>query len=345
VSAGTLPDGVQISNNQLLTGVPTKAGVFTFTLQADNDYGTPATLTQTVTIKQRPNIFLPPSGSLPAGTVGTPYAFQFSSTGYPTPTVTKTTGSLPDGLSIDTTGKITGTPAKAGTFGFTVKAANGTSQDATTYATISIQAPSPAPTLTGAPPDAIRNTAYSYTFTVGGNPVPTVARTAGTLPPGLTLTGATLAGTPTDNGTYIFTLTATNQYGTASLPVTMTVGTVPVFGADAPTATVGTPYSYAFPVTASPAAVVTGGTPPAGLTLSGGTLSGTPAKAGRYTVTVTATNQFGNATKTQQLTSTPPPRARPRPSIRRPRCSPARPKATTPSACSGRRSTRPSPPT
>ncbi|HEV7656587.1 MAG TPA: putative Ig domain-containing protein [Mycobacteriales bacterium] len=306
VSAGALPDGVRISNNQLLTGVPTRSGAFTFTLQADNGYGTPATLTRTVTIKQGPGISLPLSGELPRGTVGTPYAFQFNTTGYPAPTVTIASGTLPTGLSIDATGKITGTPTKAALFGFTVKASNGAVQDSSTYATIAVNEPSPAATITGAPPAAVRNADYSYIFTLGGNPTPTVTRTSGTLPPGLTLTGATLAGQPTQNGTYTFTLTASNQYGTADLPVTMIVGTAPVIGADAPTGTVGAAYAFTYPVTASPDASVTvTGTPPAGLDVSSGIVSGTPTKAGVYTYTVTATNQFGTASRTQQVTVDP----------------------------------------
>jgi hypothetical protein len=87
----------------------------------------------------------------------------------------------------------------------------------------------------------------------------------------------------------------------------MTVGTGPAFGADAPTGTVGTAYTYSYPITASPdaAVTVTTGAPPDGLTLSGGALSGTPQKAGTYTFTIKATNQFGTATKTQQLTVNP----------------------------------------
>jgi hypothetical protein len=86
----------------------------------------------------------------------------------------------------------------------------------------------------------------------------------------------------------------------------MTVGTAPVIGTDAPTGTLGAPYTYTYPITASPDADVTTGTPPAGLTLSTtGTLSGTPQKAGVSTFTIKATNQFGTATKTQQLTINP----------------------------------------
>jgi hypothetical protein len=60
--------------------------------------------------------------SLPHGTVGEKYHTMLTATGgaYPTYTFSLAHGSLPDGLSLDSTGHITGTPTKAGTFKFTV---------------------------------------------------------------------------------------------------------------------------------------------------------------------------------------------------------------------------------
>jgi hypothetical protein len=60
--------------------------------------------------------------SLPKGTVGDAYHAKVTATGgqYPIYTFSLAAGSLPDGLSIDEHGSITGTPTKAGTFHFTV---------------------------------------------------------------------------------------------------------------------------------------------------------------------------------------------------------------------------------
>ncbi|MFF2129477.1 calcium-binding protein [Streptomyces olivochromogenes] len=62
-------------------------------------------------------------------------------------------------------------------------------------------------------PDATRNVAYSTTLqTTGGTGNPTFAVTDGSLPPGLSLDpdSGEISGTPTTNGTFMFTVTATD---------------------------------------------------------------------------------------------------------------------------------------
>lgn len=67
-------------------------------------------------------------------------------------------------------------------------------------------------------PSAAQGTAYSTTIAATGDPAPTFAVTAGTLPAGLSLNGTTgvISGTPTATGTKQFTITATNEHGSAS---------------------------------------------------------------------------------------------------------------------------------
>lgn len=70
-----------------------------------------------------------------------------------------------------------------------------------------------APAFTSAAPTATGTlgTAYNYTMTASGSPAPTFAVTAGALPPGLTLsTAGTISGTPTEDGVFTGTVTASN---------------------------------------------------------------------------------------------------------------------------------------
>jgi hypothetical protein len=67
------------------------------------------------------------------------------------------------------------------------------------------------PSFTGTPPAGTTNSPYSFSFAASGAPDPTFSVTAGSLPPGLTLSPTgTISGTPTTAGGYPVTVTATN---------------------------------------------------------------------------------------------------------------------------------------
>jgi hypothetical protein len=76
-----------------------------------------------------------------AGVEGTDYSYTLTSSGSPAATYTVTSGALPTGLSLNpTTGLISGRPTAAGTYTFTVAAANGTTPDAVATYTLVIAA-------------------------------------------------------------------------------------------------------------------------------------------------------------------------------------------------------------
>lgn len=85
---------------------------------------------------------VPPASVAPAftastppgtGTVSTPYDYTFVATGSPAPGFTVASGALPPGIGLDAvTGELSGTPSAAGTYTFTVSAANGVGTPATT---------------------------------------------------------------------------------------------------------------------------------------------------------------------------------------------------------------------
>ena len=152
-----------------------------------------------------------------------------------------------------------------------------------------------------APPAGVHGTPYGFTFTAtGGNSPLNWTVTAGTLPPGLTLNpDGTLNGTPTKRSSTPseFTMTVTDSSTPTpakdSVAYAITVSEPPppsINNTPLPTATVGSPYSFAFTASDGLAALIW--TPPTepmgGLAVSlDGILSGTPSTAGIFPITLT----------------------------------------------------------
>ena len=159
-----------------------------------------------------------------SGVKGTAFTYTPTVGGYPVPTVTRT-GALPTGLDIDSDGEITGTPSVTGSFEVTLSASNTSGPDATLDVTITIDPADADPSITGpAAASGVEGTAFTYTPTVGGYPVPTVTRT-GALPTGLDIdSDGEITGTPSVTGSFEVTLSASNTSGPdATLDVTITI--------------------------------------------------------------------------------------------------------------------------
>lgn len=159
---------------------------------------------------------------------------------------------------------------------------------------------------------------FSFSVTASGFPTPTVARTTGDLPPGVTLSGSgatlLLAGTPTSVGTFPVTFSASNGDTSATQVLTITVGQAPSFaGPLTATVAAGAPVEVTLSTVGTPPAVITATDLPTGLALDAGTdgtakLSGTPTVApGEYRIPLTATNDRGQTSAEFVLTLTAPP--------------------------------------
>ncbi len=270
------------------------------TVTATDLDGSTVSQTFNVTVNQAPTITSSPP---PAAIVNGAYSVSYTTTGFPAPTFSVTSGALPTGLSLSTGGVISGTPTAAGTFTGTVTASNGIGTAATQNFSITVNQ---APAFTNGPPSGagVLGTAYtSFTYTFTGAPAPTFTVTSGALPTGLSLsTGGVISGTPTAAGTFTGTVTASNGIGTAATQnFSITVNQAPAF-TNAPPSSAGvlgaayTSFSYTATGSPAPTFAVTSGALPTGLSLStGGVITGTPTVVGTFTGTVTASNGIGTA--------------------------------------------------
>jgi len=299
-AGSTLPAGVTISPAGLISGSPTTAGVYNFSLTVTDSFGCVTTTANTLTIT--PALTMP-TATLPVGTVGVAYP----ATNLPAPTggstpYTYTSANIPAGLALNaTTGQITGTPTQSGTFTFPVTVTDADGNTIATNFTIIVRDPlvlTPAtlsPGTTGVPYPA-----QIIPPATGGNGVFTY--TASGLPPGLSFNPATreITGTPTQAGTYTVAVnvsdgegrTATANYGIIIKdPLLLAAGTLPD----------GT-VNVVYPSQTIPAA--SGGTPgytyeatnlPPGISFNATTrvVSGTPTQSGNFTISVKVTDNGG----------------------------------------------------
>ena len=244
--------------------------------------------------------------TLPDGKVDTPYNQTLAATGdAPIIWDLLDNSSFPPGLTLDADGKISGTPATAGTYEFRVRAVNGGGH-AVANLTITI----------------LPKNASTYTVTFNGNggkgSMPAVTVSAGavyelpecrfTPPDGMEFDCWYIGPTPGDVGKKIWvssdiTLKATWKPASASTPAAPEITTSAL-----PAGTVNT--SYTWLLTARGDAPITWdlsvGSFPPGLTLGAdGKISGTPATAGTYTFRVIASNTAGASARDLTITVEP----------------------------------------
>jgi hypothetical protein len=311
--SGTLPPGVTLSSAGVISGKPTTAGTFTFTSKVVDAKGNTDTQQCTIVVTGTPiNLDCATScGTSSYTSVGSSYSAALKvSGGIPGYTFSIVSGSLPPGVTLNTTtGVISGTPTTAGTYTFTSKVKDSKGNTDTQTCTI-VVSPSALNLLCGTCGNsrATAGTGYSATMSVtGGTPNYTYSIVSGSLPPGLTLNGSTgaISGTPTTAGTYQFTSKVVDSKGKSDTAIcTIVVVGSPVNldcgPCSAGKATAGTAYSATMKVTGGTAPFkfsLTSGTLPAGLMLntSTGVISGTPTTVGTSNFAVKVVDANGKS--------------------------------------------------
>lgn len=318
----SLPPGLTMTRDGLISGVPTTAGFVRFWvwnhdltaaqggptwcqfedrserefsipvdpgLAIDNETVKAATIGQpyseTLTAKQVVSLN-PPSG----GEVQASWSVQ--------------SGALPPGVTLSTSGALTGTPTSEGSYQFVVKAQNGSPFDTKTYTLPVRQAVSAkSPFGSVIRPVAEVGIRFGKTFTAtGGSGTYAWAVTSGALPAGVTLdaTRGTISGAPRAAGSFSFTVTATDsegRVGTASAAMSvarrLTVKTPRLKAAQ-----LGSAYEAALVTTGGLQPVtwrVASGKLPPGMRLAPrlGRLVGAPRRAGTFRFAVEARDTLG----------------------------------------------------
>ncbi len=307
-SGSTLPPGLELASDGKITGTPTTAGIYGFSVDVKDTSSPPQTATGILTIQVEPvgSVTITTS-TLPAGTVGTPYDQTLQASGGSPPyTWSLASGSsLPAGLALSPNGQISGQPQSAGTTTFTVDLTDNANHKTSAQLSITVGATTlsinhlcSTEPCTDSLPSAELNVAYSgYTLQALGGTTPyTWTVSAGALPSGMELTSAgVVQGTPTQTGTFDFTAQVTDKSGaTATQQYELVVNAPPLSITTTQSSVEAATYETAYNPQVTFTATGGNGTYtwsatglPQGMSLSsGGVLSGTPTQIGTFSVNV-----------------------------------------------------------
>ncbi len=235
VKSGSLPPGVNLSSGGSLTGTPTQAGDFDFTVEvADGAAGTD-TKSLTISVSDGPP---PPieitTDSLPNGAVGVAYSAGMTATGgVPPYDWIVVSGTLPPGIDLSHDGIFSGTPTAEGTYTFSVQVGSGSGDVDVEEFSIEIQPAGSLVIITSSLPAGEVGEDYSAEIeAVGGTTPYAWSLDNGILPPGLSIDAATgaISGTPSSSGTYLFTARVdddASEFATRQLSIIVNAETQP----------------------------------------------------------------------------------------------------------------------
>ncbi|MDE4914868.1 putative Ig domain-containing protein [Methylobacterium sp. 092160098-2] len=289
LAQGSLPFGLALSSSGTISGTPFVAGTTSNLVVRVTDANgtTKDNAPFSITLADQLTVASGPAGS---ATTGLGYSSAFAAAGGTAPySFAMVSGSLPPGLSLATSGAISGTPTAAGSYGpFSVRVVDADGTIATADATIVVSSPL---TIAGSAPGGMVGADYSATFTAAGGSAPYAYDVAaGALPDGLSLDGSTgrISGQPTKAGTFSgIGLRATDASGRTAQTTASIVIAAPlrIAGSPSTNGTVGQSYSASFGASGGTAPYtfsLASGTLPAGLTLSttSGAISGMPTVVG-----------------------------------------------------------------
>lgn len=224
-----LPPGLRLSGDGILSGTPTTAGRYTFSVGAKDTRGNMWSRLYFSFVVKAPTIALTPA-SLPNATGGVAYEQVLSAAGGATPySFAVSDGALPRGLTLEPDGRLGGTPAETGSFAFTIKATDANRYSAAQGYTLVVSAP--VPVAKDISVDLLAGTLARVNLTAGASGGPFTAAVIVAAPAAAHGTAAIEGGaggyelvfgaSGTASGTVAVSYTLSNKWG-VSAPATVT---------------------------------------------------------------------------------------------------------------------------
>ena len=253
IASGELPAGILLNTaTGVLSGTPSQSRQFAFSVQvSDSLFPSPETAMKSLILPVVLAMQIAP-GVFPKGQVGIPFQSSEVASGGVTPYSWSVMGSLPSGLSLNSSsGTITGTPTQPTTSSFTLVLTDSAGDTVQVPSSIEIVSPpQPLSITTAALAQATSDQSYTANFqAAGGTPPYTWSMNSGQLPIGLTLSSSgNLTGMPSAAGQVSFVVQvadSSSPQATASRPLSVTVAQNPAssldqFGGDSSHPCVGT---------------------------------------------------------------------------------------------------------
>ena len=229
ITDGILPPGLNLdANTGIISGTPTRAGTYTFTVQAVSGYS--------VTQKQftlKIGFMITGDTYLANGTAGEMYTHVFTAEGVSAGAVLWTVSSdevLPTGLTLATNGILSGITNETGTYTFMLYAfvSNDVSATKTISLTIDAAPNSPVPILTAELPDGQVSQDYYAELRANIDGVIWEIE-SGDFPEGLSLRAdGLISGVPTKAGIYTFIVKGSVSNMSSTRQFTIRINSVPV---------------------------------------------------------------------------------------------------------------------